>query len=194
MSSVILTLLRGSLTFNSIIVVISKYTSLTLYIDGFLNVISLAAILNFAVSQREAWNQGISGGVGIHHLRITHNTPCLPPPPPHPPPQNFANAFFTRCFQQNIFRTFMGSINTESTLGRLFFITCMRSDASVSVAGHIGLLITMSLDWTLNHRVSCVLTGKVFPWKTIISTKCILKTRANLFMTRIGTFLCKVEF
>ena len=46
----------------------------------------------------------------------------------------------------------MGSINTESTLGRLFFITCMRSDASVSVAGHIGLLITMSLDWTLNHK------------------------------------------
>ena len=84
MSSVILTLLRGSLTFNSIIVVISKYTSLTLYIDGFLNVISLAAISNFVVSQREAWNQGISGGVGIHHLRITHNTPCLPPPPTLP--------------------------------------------------------------------------------------------------------------
>ena len=34
MSSVILTLLQGSLTFNLIIVVISKYKSLTLYIDG----------------------------------------------------------------------------------------------------------------------------------------------------------------
>ena len=39
-------------------------------------------ILNFVISQREAWNQGILGGVGIHHLHITHNTPCLPPPLP----------------------------------------------------------------------------------------------------------------
>ena len=75
------------------------------------NVISLAAILNFVVTSErpgtkeywEVWEFTKCSSTIIHLV-------CPPPAA-----QNFANAFFTRCFQQNIFRTFMGSINTEST-------------------------------------------------------------------------------
>ena len=84
----------------------------------------MAAILNFVVTSEgpgtreywEVWEFTICTSPIIHLV-------CSPPPL-----KNFANAFFTRCFQQNIFRTFMGSIYTESILGSLFFflITCMR--------------------------------------------------------------------
>ena len=103
----------------------------------------------FYCYQREARTEGILGGVGIHHLHITHNTHCLPPPPP---PQNFANAFLCRCFQQNIFRTFMGSINTESTLGSLFFFNNLYAKISSKLhLIHRWNISFKPLDWSLTN-------------------------------------------
>ena len=90
--------------------------------------------------------------MGIHHLHITHNTPCLSPPTL----KNFVNAFFTRCFQQNIFRTFMGSIYTESIFGSLFFFL-NNLYAKISSKLHLIHRWNISfkpLDWSLDELFS----------------------------------------
>ena len=115
------------------------------------NVISLAAILNFIVTSErpgtkeywEVWEFTICTSPIIHIV-------CPPPPSA---PQNFANAFSSRCFQQNIFRTFMGSINSESILGSLFFFF-NNLYAKISSKLHLIHRWNISfkpLDWSLTN-------------------------------------------